>query len=509
MNTTWLYKASFKRAFIEAGLPAWLIMSVYMLIFEGRQGYSGILVFFIPVWSALRLKKINKPIEKRFSYYFYFFLAHFVTLFGIIFGVAFYLYFRGLIPWFFSWSSLIFDSVSFFVMAFVPFLIIRGLLRLSYLPFPDLPSKGLNHRLFAIDAVRGWVMIFMALDHAMYFCYLHIFAEGFQGIRPDPIPDAAHYLTRFITHPCAPTFIFLAGVSVALYTLKHREQISESCITEKLITRGIILIVIQLILINWVWGYGFKPGWGLTYFGILACIGSCLIVLGFARRLFVPVLASGSVVLLVVVPLLLNIFPLNSGTDQLFLEILLQPDSSGWLNVYYPVLPWLGVMGVGCACGAWIGATPKRITKHFLIIGVILLVGWLLLRLGGSYGNLVPYQGGDWRDFMLMSKYPPSLVFLMWNLGLMALAIAGHNYFKSKLHFTRFWKVIILFGQTPLFFYMVHLYVYRTLGIIFGVFNSLTLGYVAWVLGLVVMIPLCKGFQYLERKYPDNILQYL
>ncbi|HDN81707.1 MAG TPA: DUF1624 domain-containing protein, partial [Methanomicrobia archaeon] len=100
----------------------------------------------------------------------------------------------------------------------------------------------MKNRLFAIDAVRGWVMIFMALDHAMYFCYVHISAEGFQGIRPEPMPDIAHYLTRFITHYCAPTFIFLAGLSVSLYTLSRRSHLSEGTITKKLLTRGFFLI---------------------------------------------------------------------------------------------------------------------------------------------------------------------------------------------------------------------------------------------------------------------------
>ena len=97
-------------------------------------------------------------------------------------------------------------------------------------------TKGGNmkNRLFAIDAVRGWVMIFMALDHAMYFCYVHISAEGFQGIRPEPMPDIAHYLTRFITHYCAPTFIFLAGLSVSLYTLSRRSHLSEGNDYEKI-----------------------------------------------------------------------------------------------------------------------------------------------------------------------------------------------------------------------------------------------------------------------------------
>ena len=159
----------------------------------------------------------------------------------------------------------------------------------------------MRRRLFAIDAVRGWVMIFMALDHAMAFSYVHIFAEGFQKMRPDKMPDVIHYLTRFITHYCAPTFIFLAGLSVALYTLSRRSQgLSEGQITRKLLLRGLLLIALQLVVVNWIWGFGLPFGGPQIYFGVLGCIGSGLMVLAFARRLPLPLLAGGSTLLLLV-----------------------------------------------------------------------------------------------------------------------------------------------------------------------------------------------------------------
>ena len=371
----------------------------------------------------------------------------------------------------------------------------------------------MKERLFAIDAVRGWVMIFMALDHAMYFSYVHIFAEGYQGIRPDPIPDVAHYLTRFITHYCAPTFVFLAGLSVALYALRRRSQFSEDRITTKLAIRGILLLVLQLTIVNWTWGFGFQQqivhGSGMAYFGVLACIGCGLIVFAFARRLPFSVLAGSSTLLLLLVPFLLNLFPVAPGSDQAFLEILLQPSGEGWLFVNYPILPWLGVLGLGCACGLWIGDNPEKITKFFLYLGIILLVAWLLLRLGGGYGNLTPYQGGDWRDFMLMSKYPPSLVFLFWNLGGMAIAIAVYNSLRKNMRFKQLSGVVTLFGQTPLFFYVVHLMLYKMLSWIPFMRGSLAIGYITWLIGLVLMALLCYGFRCLKKDNPQSVLQYV
>jgi uncharacterized membrane protein len=208
----------------------------------------------------------------------------------------------------------------------------------------------MKKRLFAIDAVRGWVMIFMALDHAMLFSYQHIFAEGFQGIRPDPMPDTIHYLTRFITHYCAPTFIFLAGLGVALYALSRRSKgVTEGQISRKLVTRGLLLIGLQLTIVNWTWGFGSESGASLTYFGVLTCIGSGMVILAFARRLPLPVLTVGSLVLLLAMPMLLSAVPLLPCGDQPIREVLLQPSDKGLLAVNYPILPWLGVMSFGCA----------------------------------------------------------------------------------------------------------------------------------------------------------------
>jgi hypothetical protein len=166
-------------------------------------------------------------------------------------------------------------------------------------------------------------------------------------------------------------------------------------------------------------------------------------------------------------------------------------------------------MGLGCACGLWVGTKPERITRFFLTLGLLLLFGWLVVRVAGGYGNLTMYQGGDWRDFMLMSKYPPSLAFLMWNLGGMAIAVAVHNHLESRLSSGRFWGIVTLFGETPLFFYVVHLLVYKFLPMIPFLRGNLASAYLAWLVGLGVMIPLCLGYRSLKRRHPRTVLQYV
>ncbi|MBU7043886.1 MAG: DUF1624 domain-containing protein [Theionarchaea archaeon] len=370
----------------------------------------------------------------------------------------------------------------------------------------------MRERLFAIDAVRGWVMIFMALDHAMYFNYTHIVAEGYQGMRPEILPDIVHFITRFITHYCAPTFIFLAGFSVALYGTRRSFHLSEAQITSKLLIRGCILLVLQIALVNWVWGFGsfqhLTSGYAVTYFGILACIGCGIIILAWVRRIPPSLLATSSILILLMIPFLLEWLPLLPENESVLLEIFLQPNTSGWLFVNYPLLPWIGVLGLGCACGVWIVEHPGKITRLFYIMGIIFLAIWVIVRLGGGYGNLIAYQGEGIRDFMLMSKYPPSLVFLLWNLGGMSIALAGHSHLENHLHTVFPMKIIVSIGQVPLFFYIVHLYVYRMLSWT-PLGGSLIMGYIAWIVGLCVMIPLCYGYRSLKQNNPHSILQYL
>jgi uncharacterized membrane protein len=365
-------------------------------------------------------------------------------------------------------------------------------------------------RLFAIDAARGWVMILMALDHAVLFTYYHISAEGFQGRLPDPMPDVLHYLTRFITHYCAPTFIFLAGIGVALYTLSRRSRgLGEGEITRKLVTRGLLLVALQVTIINFIWGFGISSGAALTYFGVLSCIGVGMVILAFARRLPLPILGGGSLLMLLVMPAALSATMVSPGAERPLLEILMQPSDKGWLAVNYPVLPWLGVMGFGCACGYWIADRPGRMSRSFLFLGAAMLAAWLPLRFAGGYGNLTPYLGGDWRHFLLMSKYPPSLTFLLWTLGGMSLAVAVHNYLEKRLSATRLFGVVSLFGKTPLFFYVVHLQLYKSLSLIPLLRGNLALSYLTWLIGLAVLFPLCAGFLSLKQRYPSSVLQYV
>ena len=208
-------------------------------------------------------------------------------------------------------------------------------------------------------------------------------------------------------------------------------------------------------------------------------------------------------------PLVLHTLALPPGADHPVREILAQPDKYGWLAVNYPVLPWLGVMGLGCGVGFLVGGRPERTGRLFLFLGLLPLGLWLPVRLMGGYGNLTPYQGGDWRDLMLMSKYPPSLVFLMWTLGGMALAIAVHHRLADRLRPARFRSLVTLFGQTPLFFYVVHLMLYRALGLLPFLRSSLAAGYLAWLVGLAVMGPLCYGYRALKRRHPRSVLQYV
>jgi len=213
--------------------------------------------------------------------------------------------------------------------------------------------------------------------------------------------------------------------------------------------------------------------------------------------------------LLLAVPVLLTWFPLVPGADRPLVEVLLQPNWADWLWVPYPVLPWLGVIGLGHACGKWISTRPETGTKLFLTVGLLSLLVWLVIRLTGSYGTLSPYEGGDWRDFLLISKYPPGLDFVAWSLAWIALAVVFYDYLSRAGQFGAGSRTLVLIGQVPLFFYLVHLQIYQVLSRVPFLKGSLLQGYLACLVGLALLIPLCASYRALKARYPNSLLQYL
>ena len=371
-----------------------------------------------------------------------------------------------------------------------------------------------NLRLGFIDFTRGFVMIIMAWDHVSGFWNPgKMGGEGLGGNFPR-YTDLVQFLLRFMTHVCAPTFLFLAGTSLAISTWKRRSRgESEFNISKRMVIRGIILLILSHYIVG--------PSFGMRniYFGVIACIGVCFILFSIGRKIStIMILVLSIIIILFNQYINLNWLP-NEPFWTILKIIIHDPGSSRTIGFsgLYPVLPWIGVMGLGWCFGDYLtknywNDTHKLVTP-LTISGVISICVFIIVRWINGYGNLVNRSGTSIIAWLSISKYPPSIAYLLSTLGLMSLILAiGLKLETAKSILKAAVNIVKLFGQTALFFYMAHLPLYRNLPSLLNIKRySLNLSGVAvfWVLGLCLLWGLCKVFLKIKRRYSNSLLQYI
>jgi uncharacterized membrane protein len=351
----------------------------------------------------------------------------------------------------------------------------------------------------AIDLLRGGVIAFMALDHTRDF---------FQplGASPEDLSttSAAFFLTRWISHFCAPTFVFLAGVAVALYS--QRRPRSEAL--RFLITRGLWLMVLEGTWVSFSWYFDFE----FTHLGVLWAIGGAMVLLGAVAWL--PRRAVGVIGL--ALTLLLHLFPVSGGLP--LLGPLCQPSGvelfGHKFHLSYAVVPWFGVMACGFGFADWLAEPTKR--RHLLWIGGVAVLAFVALRALNGYGDPAPWsphERGSWATaaaFFNPSKYPPSLMFQLMTLGLALPLVPLLARWKGPSS-----QALLVFGQVPMFFYLLHLPLIHALGILHAYLRygdthipadeplSLLLIYGAWLALLAMLWPACFAWRALKRSRRD------
>lgn len=368
-------------------------------------------------------------------------------------------------------------------------------------------------RLQFIDFTRGLIMVIMAWDHVSGFWNrFHQGSEGVMGAMR-PFLNTTWFLARFVSHYCAPTFIFLAGTVLALSTIKRRER-GESPVTlgGRIVIRGLVLLVAEALIV----APAFGTPW--AYFGVIACIGACFIIFSVAKEM--PTWMIFALSLFIVLNhnfINLDFIPNNVAWGHYLRVILHEPnfEMSPWVGLY-PIFPWIGVMGLGWTFGSTISGYSREQIKGLETplrrIGYASIATFFLVRLVNGYGNLLPRQGWSLVDWLYVSKYPPSQAFLLWTLGGMCLFMAYALKRQDNSGFNEgLTGVMNQFGRTPLFFYLTHLWLYRlrlpdTPGL-FQMPMFPTLGF--WVLGLAALHELCKRYEVLKRKHPNSVLQYI
>jgi uncharacterized membrane protein len=370
-------------------------------------------------------------------------------------------------------------------------------------------------RLTPLDALRGLIMILMTIDHANYFIARQHPVGEFWGIALPHYDTMMSFLTRFVTHPCAPGFFFLMGVSMILFAESRRNLgWSEGKIMRHFLIRGALLLFLQQFAENPAWFLGpvylikAPGGDGPVWFhiGVLFGLGATMIIGALLLRLNAMTLICLGTITTIISQILV---PDPSKSDYLYsplLRLMLIPGQTGMIQVFYPILPWLGVVLFGIAFGKWIVLDVKRTYRKALIIGIIFMLLFVVVRIAGGFGNIHPPESSGVIDFLNVIKYPPSIAFILIMLGINLLII----FFLSRTGagLEQWGKPLLVFGRAALFFYIVHLYIYSLMGLLFAAKGgtNLLVMYLLWAGGLILLYPLCKWYGNFKRGNPADSL---
>jgi uncharacterized membrane protein len=328
-------------------------------------------------------------------------------------------------------------------------------------------------RLDSIDLLRGLVMVLMALDHARDF-----FASG--SFNPRDVDDPALFLTRWVTHFCAPVFVFLAGISAFLYGARGSTVREVSWF---LLTRGLWLVLLEVTIVRFAWTFSVFPE--RVVLQVIWAIGISMIVL--AGLIHLPRWAVGAVGIGMIAAhnLLDGVQPEQLGQfgwlwHVLHQPALLHPTADIAVFALYPLIPWTGVMAAGYALGPVMLLAPTLRRRWLVGLGVTLTLGFVLLRATNIYGDPAPWALHDGAVATLLSfvnteKYPPSALYLAMTLGPALIALAAFESARGRVA-----RFFVIFGRVPLFYYVAHLLLLHTMAVVYA---AVAHGDVAWLLG--------------------------
>jgi uncharacterized membrane protein len=361
-------------------------------------------------------------------------------------------------------------------------------------------------RVRAIDWLRGLVMILMTIDHASaQFNRGSMHNDGaFLWVPGTPI-DPWQFFTRFITHVCAPSFVLLAGASLALSTEKRRAQAGQGAYIVK---RGLFIAALDPLWMSLAF-----TSYQIIILQVLYAIGLSLVCMTFLRRLSSRALLIIGVVIQVFGELTRYLPDLPEPLGAL-VQLTFTGGPIGPVHVAYPLLPWLAMMLFGWVLGRWLLATrerpPRARAMPLFALGMVLLSGFIVIRGLDGYGNWGLYRESmSLLQWLHVAKYPPSLAYTTLELGLALLLLAG--FFVLDDDSPRRWLAPLgLFGATAFFFYLLHAHLLWLAGRALHIGRAgLLRTYLATVIVLVVLYPLCARYRRYKAAHPDGWTRYI
>jgi uncharacterized membrane protein len=368
--------------------------------------------------------------------------------------------------------------------------------------------------------MRGLVMVLMALDHVRGF-----FSDADFSSTDLARTTPAIFLTRWITHLCAPVFVFLAGTSAYLSASRGMQR---SQLAKRLFLRGLWLIFLELTVVRFAWF--FNLDYSLMDLQVIWALGWSMVVL--AALVYLPLWAiAGFGIGMILTHNLLDGIRLEdfqaAGGSLTWKGWLLSVLHIPHFPVVYPLIPWIGVMAAGYACGPLMLLPSRTRIKVVFECGTILVAGFLILRALNIYGDPDPWVLQEASVFTLLSflnttKYPPSLLYLLMTLGLMFLLISAFEWWhEAHGPHGAVGRFLITFGRVPLFFYLIHLYFIHALALLIAFAMgadissfmtsswefppwwgfSLPIVYLVWVGVTALLYPVCRRFAAFKSRH--------
>jgi uncharacterized membrane protein len=384
-------------------------------------------------------------------------------------------------------------------------------------------------RIQSIDIVRGIVMIIMALDHTRDLIHTTSVTETPTNLQTT---TAALFFTRWITHFCAPTFVFLSGAS-AFLSFSRKNDLAAS--RRFLLTRGLWLFVVEFTLVNF--GVWFDIHFNVFLFDVIATIGFGFIILSLLLSVPARTILWIGVAIIFLHNLSVYIPSVGNSMPGKIMMSLLAPSAfpfgQGKLFIMgYPPIPWLGIMLTGFGAGRFFLLEPQRRKSLFLKIGLAALALFVIVRLINVYGDSFPWAHQKtmlftFLSFINVTKYPPSLVFCLLTLGGMFLLLALTETIQN-----RFTKIASVYGKVPLFYFIIHWYIihpimfvivllqgYKPSDMVFGTSFGRPAGpsgvnllyiYLIWIAVVILLYPICKAYGRYKERHPEKWwLRYL
>jgi uncharacterized membrane protein len=340
-------------------------------------------------------------------------------------------------------------------------------------------GKVATARIQSVDLLRGIVMVIMALDHTRDF--LHASAYHFS---PEDLTKTYGFLffTRWITHFCAPVFVFLAGVSVRLSAGKRPGL---AAVSRHLVARGLWLVFIELTVMEVAWTFNFR--YQLVALQVIWVIGWTMILLAGLIWLPTRLVAVISVAMI----LAHNLFDRVALPG--FWTILHRPAllklGSEHVFVLYPLIPWIGVLWAGYCFAPIFKLEEERRRRILVRLGLTLTAAFFLLRWLNLYGD--PQHWSIQRtleltviSFFRTSKYPPSLIYLLMTLGPAFLALGWMDRVRVSEH-----NPLRVFGRVPMFYYLCHFYLIHAVALLLSVLRYGRADYFTHLPGALIGLP--------------------